>query len=192
MEKSIRHLFFVQKSNNHKPKLLHVEGMVLLVILVAIWQIGVKAFTVGAGPLPAVLGFASTVTIDQVVAATNAKRQADGLSTLSFNPQLAQAAIAKGNDMCTNQYWAHVSPTGTTPWVFMKNSGYKYSVAGENLARDFADTGSMMSAWISSIGSFATESLNICLSVLFFANLPHLTLSHNISYAAIPASGNFP
>lgn len=32
----------------------------------------------------------------------------------------------------------------------MKGAGYKYSVAGENLARDFADTPSMMDAWMAS------------------------------------------
>jgi hypothetical protein len=150
MTKTLRHLFFLHKSNNHKPKLLHVEGFMLLFVLVALWQVGIRTFSVGVGPIPAVLGFASTITVDQVIAQTNARRQAEGLTRLSVNPQLASAAVAKGNDMCTNQYWAHISPTGTTPWVFMKNSGYKYSVAGENLARDFAETGAMMDAWIAS------------------------------------------
>ncbi|MEP7167075.1 MAG: CAP domain-containing protein [Candidatus Woesebacteria bacterium] len=150
MIKTVRHLFFLQKSNNHKPKLLHVEGIALLFVLVALWQVGVKTLSVGVGPIPAVLGFASTVTIDQVITQTNGRRQAEGLSALTSNSQLSQAAIAKGNDMCTNQYWAHISPAGLTPWVFMKGAGYKYSVAGENLARDFSDTGSMMDAWIAS------------------------------------------
>lgn len=150
MTKTFRHLFFLHKSNNHKPKLLHVEGFALLIVLVTLWQVGIRTFSVGVGPIPAVLGFASSITVDQVVTQTNARRQAAGLAPLSVNTQLASAAVAKGNDMCTNQYWAHVSPSGTTPWVFMKNSGYKYSVAGENLARDFAETGSMMEAWIAS------------------------------------------
>ena len=59
--------------------------------------------------------------------------------------------------MFEQQYWAHVGPSGTQPWTFIKNAGYKYSVAGENLAKDFGDTGSMVEAWMAS----ATHRANI-------------------------------
>ncbi len=100
--------------------------------------------------MPAVLGFPSSIQDNDVVTPTNARRAQAGLGALTVNPQLVSAASAKGKDMCANQYWAHISPAGTTPWVFMKGAGYKYSIAGENLARDFADTPSMMDAWMAS------------------------------------------
>jgi uncharacterized protein YkwD len=52
--------------------------------------------------------------------------------------------------MFANDYWAHVAPDGTTPWSFIKSSGYAYTTAGENLARDFNDTGAMVEAWMNS------------------------------------------
>lgn len=97
-----------------------------------------------------VLGYASSINADQVVEYTNAERAKLGLPPLTTNGLLNQAAIAKANHMFANDYWAHVAPDGTTPWSFIKATGYAYSVAGENLARDFNDTGSMMQAWMDS------------------------------------------
>lgn len=150
MSATLSHLFLHRRSNNRKPKLLHVEGIALLIAIV-VGSSGIsRFFSVSRGPIPAILGFSSTIQANDVVTQTNAKRQQSGLSTLTINPQLVAAAAAKGHDMCTNQYWAHISPAGATPWIFMKGAGYKYSVAGENLARDFGDTGSMMDAWMAS------------------------------------------
>ena len=81
---------------------------------------------------------------------TNAEREKLGLTPLVANSKLTQAALAKGQDMLAQHYWAHVSPTGTQPWTFMKNSGYVYQLAGENLARDFANTPDMVRAWMNS------------------------------------------
>jgi hypothetical protein len=52
--------------------------------------------------------------------------------------------------MFSKNYWAHVAPDGTTPWDFIKKNGYNYSSAGENLARDFNDSQSVVSAWMAS------------------------------------------
>jgi hypothetical protein len=52
--------------------------------------------------------------------------------------------------MFQNNYWSHVSPSGKSPWEFFKESGYNYSVAGENLAKDFGDSSSVVSAWMNS------------------------------------------
>lgn len=150
MVRTFTHLFSHHASNNHKPKLLHVEGLVVLIVLTIATSMGIRTLSSGVGPLPAVLGFSSSISASDVVAQTNEQRKSAGLEALSVNGQLVAAALAKGNDMCAKQYWAHISPAGTTPWVFMKNSGYKYAVAGENLARDFSDTPSMMSAWMAS------------------------------------------
>lgn len=150
MERTFRHLFTPQQSNNHRPRILHVEGIAILSFFVILSGSMVGFLSRTTGPMPAVLGFSSSITASQVVAQTNQERAQAGLPSLTANAQLNSAALAKGNHMCAEQYWAHISPTGTTPWVFMKNSGYKYSVAGENLARDFSDTGTMVSAWMAS------------------------------------------
>jgi hypothetical protein len=104
-----------------------------------------------------VLGYASSITPLQVVERTNAERAKSGLAPLTFNTALAEAATAKGKHMLANQYWAHNAPDGTQPWSFIKNAGYSYNIAGENLARDFDDTPNMISAWMAS----ATHRANI-------------------------------
>ena len=52
--------------------------------------------------------------------------------------------------MFAENYWAHNSPSGKSPWVWFKEAGYSYVYAGENLAKDFGDTSRMMSAWMAS------------------------------------------
>lgn len=150
MERTFRHLFTPQASNNHRPRVLHVEGLAIFVALVLGAQTLVTFFSKTSLPVPSILGFSSSITASQVVEQTNRQRATLGLAPLTMNTQLNAAALSKGNNMCSEQYWAHISPSGTTPWVFMKNAGYRYSVAGENLARDFSDTGSMIWAWMAS------------------------------------------
>ncbi len=148
MVKTLRHLFIPQHTNNHRPAVLHPEGFFVLSLILIGAFLCTRTLTGTA--LPTILGFASSITPSQVVEQTNVQRQSLGLSPLATNTLLDQAAAAKGNNMCAQQYWAHISPSGTTPWVFIKNAGYQYAVAGENLARDFADTGSMIGAWMAS------------------------------------------
>jgi len=52
--------------------------------------------------------------------------------------------------MLAKGYWAHFAPDGTSPWSFFLSFGYKYKYAGENLARDFPDASSAVTAWMNS------------------------------------------
>lgn len=99
---------------------------------------------------PRVLGYSSDITVDKVLTQTNQLRGQGSLGALQYSDRLSQAAIAKGQDMFANQYWAHTSPTGREPWDFIRAVGYGYRVAGENLARDFDTTDTMMQAWMAS------------------------------------------
>lgn len=150
MREVLRHLLFPQTSNNHRPRLLHVEGLAVLSGILVGSHVLVSYLSAPGYRLPAILGFSSSITVSQVVDQTNAHRTANGLVALSANAALNQAASAKAAHMCGNNYWAHVSPQGIVPWKFMRDAGYRYSVAGENLARDFGDTGSMVNAWMAS------------------------------------------
>ena len=64
-----------------------------------------------------------------------------------MNVQLSEAAARKAQDMFAKGYWVHNSPTGSTPWDFISGAGYKYVVAGENLAKNFSNSQSVVSAW---------------------------------------------
>jgi hypothetical protein len=52
--------------------------------------------------------------------------------------------------MFKNNYWAHVSPTGTEPWDFILAEDYDYSYAGENLAKNFNSSKEVVTAWYNS------------------------------------------
>lgn len=97
-----------------------------------------------------VLGYASSITVNEVVTQINDERAEEGLPPLVVNRQLSQAALAKGQDMMQDQYWSHFAPDGKEPWDFINESGYAYLAAGENLARDFSNTYDMVVAWMDS------------------------------------------
>lgn len=99
---------------------------------------------------PGVLGYSSEITAQKVLDQTNDERLKNDLPPLRYSSVLSDSAIRKAKDMFTNNYWAHTAPNGTTPWDFLKSVGYKYSIAGENLARDFYDTDSLLKAWMNS------------------------------------------
>ena len=92
-----------------------------------------------------------------LVSMTNSARGRNGLGSLSVNSRLTSAAYAKAQDMLANQYFAHTSPSGRTPWDFIKGAGYNYSYAGENLAIGYSDASELYSAWMVS----ATHRENI-------------------------------
>lgn len=94
----------------------------------------------------------SALSSGSLVALTNAERSSAGLASLTKNSLLGSAATAKAQHMCTNNYWAHTAPDGTTGWYFLRQSGYDYRTAGENLARGFVDDSSVVSAWMQSAG----------------------------------------
>ena len=143
----IAHLIIPRESNNQKAKLLHNSSLTFITFAFILYQLIISFVPRFA---PKILGFAANISPDEVVRLTNEKRTQVGLSPLSLNSTLSQAAQAKGADMLNKGYWAHVAPDGAQPWVFFTNFGYKYKYAGENLARDFSSASSAVEAWMNS------------------------------------------
>ncbi|MBP9758765.1 hypothetical protein KBD45_03650 [Candidatus Dojkabacteria bacterium] len=146
MERLI-HLLIPRESNNHKAKLLHSSSLLVIASFLILFQISLNYFSRSKQDI---LGYASNISIQEVVNLTNQKRAQAGLSALSLNKTLSNAAYVKGADMINKDYWAHVSPDGIQPWSFFKNAGYKYRYAGENLARDFSNATEAVNAWMNS------------------------------------------
>lgn len=152
MQLALKHLFTPHYSNNHRPSILHPAGLSVVIGLFLLVQTWTKLLAYMPESLPKglVLGYASSISADQVVELTNAERAKAGLGPLAPNNRLSQAAAAKAAHMFAHDYWAHVAPDGTTPWYFITQQGYGYTIAGENLARDFGDTSAMVQAWMDS------------------------------------------
>lgn len=114
--------------------ILFLLPIVLAFILFLIWATEARAAVRGA----------------EVFAQVNAERTAHGLPALTVSPALVKAAQAKANDMAVNGYFAHKSPIGKCLSTFLGLAGYRYSVAGENLAQNWMETGPLVQAWMKS------------------------------------------
>lgn len=143
----IKHYFTPHHTNNFRARILHNTGIFFVIGIVLTSNLVIRLLD--ATPLH-ILGFTSSVTINEVVSATNAERTKAGLPTLRYSEKLADAARRKAANMLEEDYWAHNSPSGKTPWVWFKAAGYGYLYAGENLAKDFGSTDRMVSAWMNS------------------------------------------
>jgi hypothetical protein len=140
-------LFFPHEKNNHKAGILKPAFIGIFIAVYILNQAVIKSLTIAK---PGILGYSSEITAQKVYEQTNDQRVAAGLPLLHFNQTLSNSAQKKAQDMFANNYWAHNSPQGLTPWDFFHSVGYQYSTAGENLAKDFYDTDSMMKAWMNS------------------------------------------
>ncbi len=135
--------------NNYHPHILSHRMLALLSLLLLTVKIAAVSL-VAVGPIVNVE--ASAITSSTVISLANQARSEAGLGTLTANSQLASAAQAKANDMLAKQYFSHNTPSGDTPWTFIKASGYSYVTAGENLAIDFTEAESVQTAWMNSPG----------------------------------------
>jgi hypothetical protein len=97
-----------------------------------------------------VLGYATNISSRDLLMFTNQRRDDINLSKLKYNEKLSKAAAAKAENMFKENYWAHISPSGTEPWYFIKQEGYEYLYAGENLAVDFSNSDEVVDAWYNS------------------------------------------
>ena len=146
--KSLLHLFTPHPANNHRPRLLEPSLLSTLAIFILLANSGVKIFAQVQG---GILGYASDITVEQILTLTNQHRLDAGLPALKLDDRLADAARRKAADMFTFNYWAHVNPQNNRqPWYFFDVVGYQYRYAGENLGRDFGTTAPLVQAWIDS------------------------------------------
>lgn len=140
--------FFLPHPQTHKKAhLISIPALFVYICLFIVLQLGLSALQHFK---PGVLGISSSVEVEQLIDLTNQQRQKEGLAPLKENSELDKAAQAKGENMFAENYWAHYSPSGKDPWGFIQGAGYKFSYAGENLARNFYTSSDVVNAWMAS------------------------------------------
>ena len=108
--------------------------------------------------LPLVMQPAQTTTPpimdfeEQVVALTNLERLAHGCGPVTMDSRLRAAAEGHSEDMALNNYFDHLAPDGITPWDRIRDQGYFYSMAGENIAAGYSSPESVVAGWMNSDG----------------------------------------
>lgn len=100
--------------------------------------------------IPAHSAFEFTLTPQNILELSNQDRIKLGLAPLHFDARLQKAAAAKAQDILKNDYFAHISPTGALPWDFVRNAGFNYSFAGENLAINYTSPYELVNDFLAS------------------------------------------
>lgn len=144
---SFKHWFIPHKHNNHRPHATSHPALATILVFVLTVNTALNVFT---STNPQVLGFATSIYQQELYDLTNSERAGNGLTSLTPNSTLAEAARLKALHMFEENYWAHTSPGGVEPWHWFSVVGYEYSAAGENLARDFDTSSGVVSAWMAS------------------------------------------
>lgn len=93
----------------------------------------------------------------ELIKLTNQARLDNSLPPLEVNEKLTAVAQNKCQDMVEKNYFAHTTPSGKRFWQWIKETGYEYLYAGENLAMDFSESEEVVRAWLAS----ATHRANL-------------------------------
>lgn len=149
--KKLRHHFYdallPHERNAYKPLLFTLGGVVMVVALVFLLQ---AAYFVQTRFVFQETNFLASVLPGVLATLTNQDRAKAGISALQEDTHLARAAQLKAEDMAARGYFSHVDPEGRQPWYWLKQVGYEYSYAGENLAVNFTDSEDVQEAWMNS------------------------------------------
>lgn len=142
-----KHILVPHKGNGFRPHLIRARGLVAVLIIAILAQATYSITTTGNFQI---LGRTSEIQTVELLGDTNKERQTQGIGDLKLNDQLSQAAFLKAQDMFKYDYWAHTSPNGVEPWKWFGDVGYNYSVAGENLAKNYPTSDATVGAWMNS------------------------------------------
>ncbi|MGY4893099.1 MAG: CAP domain-containing protein [Candidatus Saccharimonadota bacterium] len=135
------------KVNDYRPHLIRAHGIIAVLVVALLAQL---LYGYAATGKVEVLSRVSSIQTTDLLIDTNDEREAEGLADLQLNDSLSRAALLKAQDMFEAQYWAHVSPSGVEPWKWFGDVGYTYSVAGENLAKNYPTSQATVDAWMNS------------------------------------------
>ncbi len=148
VRKTLKKYFVPHEENDHKPQILRARSVVF-VLVVALAIEGALWF--GSTQLAPNSRLFGIIVANALVDETNQSRTAKDLPALVESPLLDVAARDKANDMAANNYFAHTSPSGLTPWYWFEQVGYGFTYAGENLAVNFSDSQDVTNAWMNSV-----------------------------------------
>lgn len=132
-------------SKSKSVSLLVISGLTFLLSLWVFVFFLTSNFTTNESAL------ALSYNADQVIVAVNNRRVKENLLPLTKNPKLDKAALDKANHMAEFGYFSHVHKESGKRWSdFIKENGYEYTIAGENLANGFYSVEEMIEAWMDS------------------------------------------
>lgn len=106
--------------------------------------------------LPVTHAFANDIIgqEEKIIELTNEVRQHRGVSPLIQDSRLMASALQKAQDMAEQGYFSHANLNNQRMSYWINNVGYKYSLAGENLAKGFSSADRLVHAWEKSFSHY--------------------------------------
>ncbi len=144
---NIKIFFLPCRENNYRPTILGNKFLVSYLLILIFLKVFFVSFLVCFPKT----NFFADISKSFLFELTNEDRKELSLNSLERNELLDRAALLKAQDMIENNYFSHVSPSGVTPWHWIKEVGYDYEAAGENLGIGFLDSEEIYQAWYDSV-----------------------------------------
>lgn len=144
---ALRNWFLPHKDTHKKAHLISWEAILIYGLFFILLQVG---FSIINYTHPGVLGINANIDQKKLIELTNIEREKKGLGKVTESEALDKAANLKAENMFAENYWAHFAPSGKTPWDFILGSGYHFTFAGENLAKNFYSSDEVVAAWMNS------------------------------------------
>lgn len=94
--------------------------------------------------------------------AINDVRALNNLPTLKLDSRLHRAAQKHSEDMATQNYFSHVSPSGSTPAQRVSKEGYQWESVSENIAAGYSTVEDVVNGWVNSPGHFQNILCSSC------------------------------
>ncbi len=114
--------------------------------------------------------------VGQIVQLTNAFRQQNGLAPLTLNNRLTSAAQIHAQDMALQDFVSHTGADGSSIGDRISATGYRWSLAAENIAAGYQTAAAAVQGWIDSPGHRANlldpQLTEIGVGYYFLANDP--------------------
>lgn len=88
----------------------------------------------------------------ELIKLINQERQKHNLSPLESHDALATAAKRHSKDMAENNFLSHTGSDGSSPFTRIRDAGYPYRTAGENVAAGYPSAQAVFNAWMGSSG----------------------------------------
>lgn len=150
-----RKYFIPHEGNNYHPHILHTKRAVFY----GGFFVALKALVIAFAVLIPTEAFLSPDVLAaqsrQIVTLVNNLRVGNGLKPLSDAVSLDASAQNRSDDMLALQYFSHNGSNGHGLTYFLNGAGYKYYIAGENLAMGFSSGQDVVDAWIKSPTHYA-------------------------------------
>lgn len=93
-----------------------------------------------------------TAVENEVVRLTNAERAKGGCGPLTHDAKLRTAAFNHSADMSAKNYFSHDSADGRSFGDRLKQAGFSFRAAGENIAKGYQTAAQVVQGWMNSPG----------------------------------------